>query len=163
MSLMDKFKYNHPRFEYTIRGGNWEYNNQKNSVLDMSTIYDNMLTDDRLKIIKLKEIAWRGKHHFPYNSGKDCTCCKGEYYFSCDPSKPGVIAYNCPNPYDNKYRMLDGRHRIMRHLFEGKTEAEYYVFDFNEIKHLMTGYKIIVLDDGSEVPLKTKNKKIDKD
>ena len=156
-------KFNHPRFEYSIRCGNWEYNNQKRSVLDMSSIYDNMLTDDRLKTIKLKEIAWRGKHHFPYNVGKNCTCCGGEYYLKCDPTKPGIIAYNCPNPYDNKYRMLDGRHRIMRHLFDGKTEAEYYVFDFNEIKHLMTGYKIIVLDDGSKVPLKTKNKKIDKD
>ena len=33
--------------------------------------------------------------------------------------------------------MLDGRHRIMRLLFEGITESKFYVFDFNEIKHFM--------------------------
>ena len=53
------------------------------------------------------------------------------------------IAYNCPNPYDNKYRMLDGRHRIMRHLFNGKTESEFYVFDFNEIKQFMIDWERI--------------------
>ena len=33
--------------------------------------------------------------------------------------------------------MLDGRHRIMRLLFQGKMESKFYVFDFNEIKHFM--------------------------
>ena len=75
--------------------------------------------------------------HFPYNLGKNCICCGGKAYINWDPSIPGIIAYNCPNPYDNKYRMLDGRHRIMRLLFEGKTESQFYVFDFNEIKHFI--------------------------
>ena len=135
--------FNSPKFVYTLRGGNWEYNNRKKSVLDMSYINNYMLTDDRLKTIKFKEIAWRGKHHFPYNLGENCYCCEGEAYRKCDPSQPGIIAFNCPNPFDNKYRMLDGRHRIMRHLFDGKTESEYYVFDFNEIKHLIRPYNRI--------------------
>ncbi len=128
---------NNPRFLYTPYDGNWEFNSQKLKVLDLTYICDNMLTEDRLKIVKLKEIAWRGKHHFPYNLGVNCFCCGGIGYVKCDPVTPGIIAYNCPNPYDNKYRMLDGRHRIMRLLFEGKTESKYYVFDFNEIKQFM--------------------------
>ena len=134
---------NNPRFVYTVHGGNWEYNNRKTSVLDMTYINNHMLTDDRLKTIKLKEIAWRGKHHFPYNLGENCYCCGGLAYINCDPTIPGIIAYNCPNPYDNKYRMLDGRHRIMRHLFDGKTESEFYVFDFDEIKNFMIDYQRI--------------------
>ena len=86
------------------------------------------------RLATLSEIAWRGKHHFPYNVGKNCVCCQGQAYLKCDPSIPGIIAYNCPNPYNNKYRMLDGRHRLMRHLFEGKTESKFYVFDFNLLK-----------------------------
>ena len=137
---MGEFKFNNPAFVYTLQGGNWEYNNQKRTVLDLSSVYANMLTDDRLKIIKLKEIAWRGKHHFPYNLGENCYCCGGEAYRKCDPTIPGIIAFNCPNPFDNKYRMLDGRHRMMRHLFDGKTESEFYVFDFDEIKNFMIYY-----------------------
>ena len=128
---------NNPRFYYSIFSGNWEYDNQENKILDLKYINNNLLSKDRLQIIKLKEIAWRGKHHFPYNVGENCICCRGKAYINCDPSIPGIIAYNCPNPYDNKYRMLDGRHRIMRLLFEGKTESQFYVFDFNEIKHFI--------------------------
>ena len=130
-------EHNNPRFFYSIYSGNWKFEEYESKTLDLGYIYDNMLTDDRLQTIKLKEIAWRGKHHFPYNVGENCKCCRGEAYRNCDPSIPGIIAYNCPNPYDNKYRMLDGRHRIMRLLFEGKTKSKFYVFDFNEIKHFM--------------------------
>ena len=127
-------KHNNPRFFYSDLDGNWEFENYKLKTLDLTYIYDNMLTNDRLQTIKHNEIAWRYKHHFPYNVGQNCPCCKGEAYVNCDPSIPGIIAFNCSNPYDNKYRMLDGRHRIMRLLFEGKSESKFYVFDFNEIK-----------------------------
>lgn len=128
---------NNPRFFYKYGSGNWQFEGHELKVLDLTFIVQNMLTEDRLKTIKLKEIAWRHKHNFPYGVGENCKCCGGEAYKNCDPNVPGIIAYNCPNPYDNKYRMLDGRHRIMRLLFEGKTKSKFYVFDFNEIKHFM--------------------------
>jgi hypothetical protein len=129
-------KYDNPRFIYTTFSGNWTIDG-KYKILDMEYITNNMLSEDRIKIIKHKEIAWRNKHHFPYGSGDNCPCCHGKKFRECDPNIPGIIVYNCPNPYDNKYRMLDGRHRIMRLLFEGKTESKFYVFDFNEIKHFI--------------------------
>ena len=126
-------------FHYKPYSGNWEYGNYRCQKLDL-TLLNDMLTNDRLKIIKLKEIAWKGKHHYPYNLGESCYCCGGVKYNNCNPEIPGIIAYNCQNPYDNKYTMLDGRHRITKHLNDGKTEAEYYVFDFNLIKHLIRPY-----------------------
>ena len=126
-------------FHYKPDSGNWEYGNFKCQKLDLSLLND-MLTNDKLKIIKLKEIAWKGKHHYPYNLGESCYCCGGVKYNNCNPEIPGIIAYNCDNPYDNKYTMLDGRHRITKHLNDGKTESEYYVFDFNKIKHLIRPY-----------------------
>jgi hypothetical protein len=135
---------NNPRFSYTMSGGNWEYEGQprlSDKVLDLKYIIDNMLTEDRLETIKLKEIAWKSKHLFPYDVGENCTCCGGYAYKNCDPTIPGIVAYNLSNPFDNKYRMLDGRHRIMRHLFDGKTESEFYVFDFNEIKNFIRNDK----------------------
>ena len=62
---------NNPRFYYSIFSGNWEYDNQYNKVLDFKYIINNLLSEDRLQIIKLKEIAWRNKHHFPYNVGEN--------------------------------------------------------------------------------------------
>ena len=126
-------------FHYKPYSGNWEYGNFKCQKLDLTLLSD-LLTNDRLKIIKLKEIAWKGKHHYPYNLGESCYCCGGVKYNNCNPEIPGIIAYNCDNPYDNKYTMLDGRHRITKHLNDGKTESEYYVFDFNKIKHLIRPY-----------------------
>ena len=52
---------NHPRFYYSIFSGNREYDNQDNKVLDLKYIINNLLSEDRLQIIKLKEIAWRNK------------------------------------------------------------------------------------------------------
>ena len=126
-------------FHYKPDSGNWEYGNFKCQKLDL-TLLNDMLTNDKLKIIKLKEIAWKGKHHYPYNLGESCYCCGGVKYNNCNPEIPGIIAYNCDNPYDNKYTMLDGRHRITKHLNDGKIEAEYYVFDFDEIKHFIRPY-----------------------
>ena len=129
-------------FIYNINSGNWRYGDHECQKLDLDLLTD-MLTVERLQTIKLKEIAWKGKHHYPYNLGEHCYCCGGRKYSNCDPNIPGIIAYNCKNPYDNKYTMLDGRHRITRHLDNGKTEAEYYVFDFDEIKHLIRPYNRI--------------------
>ena len=129
-------KYDNPKFIYTTFSGNWTIDG-KQQILNMEYIFDNMLTEDKLKIIKHKEIAWRNKHHYPHGVGNNCPCCRGKKFRECDPNIPGIIAYNCPNPYDNKYRMLDGRHRIMRLLLEGKTESKFYVFDFNKIKHFI--------------------------
>ena len=136
-------EYNNPRFLYTTFDGNWEFEKFKVKALDLGYVHDNLLTNDRLQTIKLKEIAWRGKHHFPYHVGENCACCNGKAYIKCNPNIPGIIAYNCPNPYDNKYRMLDGRHRIMRLLFEGKSESKFYVLDFNEIKHFIRDDKTL--------------------
>ena len=128
---------NNAKFYHTYDSGNWEYEGNKLKILDLEYIIYNMLSTDRLEVINLKEIAWRHKHNFPYGVGNNCKCCGGKAFRECDPTIPGIIAYNCPNPYDNKYRMLDGRHRIMRLLFEGKTESKFFVFDFNEIKHFI--------------------------
>jgi len=148
---------NYPKFVYTTLYGNWEFDEFKLKVLDLENIRKDMLTEDRLQIIKHKEIAWRGKHHFPYNSGENCACCQGQAYLKCDPSIPGIIAYNCPNPYDNKYRMLDGRHRIMRLLFEGKTESKFYVFDFNKIKQFIRDDKSMHCYKGDKIILNVIN------
>lgn len=120
--------------------GNWTLGGLSDRILLIKKIRP-LLVDDKIQKIKLKEIAWRDKHHFPYRSGNNCWCCGGIRYANCDVSYPGIIAYNAPNPYDNKYRMIDGRHRIMKLLFHGKKYGLFYVFDFEELKPLVQHYE----------------------
>ena len=120
------------RLQYTEYSGNWEASGLHDRVLLIQKIRP-LLTDDKIQKIELKEIAWRDKHHFPYRSGDHCPCCDGIRYINCDVSYPGIIAYNAPNPYDNKYRMIDGRHRIMKLLFNKEKYGSFYVFNFEEL------------------------------
>ena len=64
-----------------------------------------LLTDDRLETILLSDIAWKGKH-------KPSLVKQDIRYRHADPYIPGILAFNAPNPYNDKYRMIDGNHRI---------------------------------------------------
>ena len=39
------------------------------------------------------------------------------------------------NPYNKKYRMIDGRHRLLKQINLGKDKFLFYIFQYNEIKH----------------------------
>ena len=39
-----------------------------------------LITEDTLQSLKLKDIAWWGKHHYPNYCGKKCKCCGGIRY-----------------------------------------------------------------------------------
>jgi len=113
--------------------GNWEIDNKKFCLIDLKQVAK-LLNDNRLQKIKLDDIAWKGKHNFPYLCGNKCSCCNGSRYINCDIKYPPIIASSAPNPYNNKYRMIDGRHRIQKMLFDGLKESLFYVFDFDELR-----------------------------
>jgi len=120
------------RISYIPGDGNWNIGDNELKILNLNNLVP-FLIKDNLKTIPLKEIAWRGKHNFPYFTEELQT----ERYKNCNTKYPGIILYNAPNPYDNKYRMIDGRHRIIKLLREGVTESLYYTLNFNDIKHLI--------------------------
>ena len=115
----------------TQMDGDWRLEGKECSVIKLK---DLVLSDDKLKVIKLEEIAWKGKNYFPNKCGNNCYCCGGKKYRSCDIKYPLIIAKNIPNPFNDKYRMIDGRHRIQKLLLNGCTESLCYVFDYDELK-----------------------------
>ena len=122
--------------------GNWEIDDKRFCLIDLKEVAK-LLNNNRLQKIKLDDIAWKGKHNFPYLSGNKCSCCNGSRYINCDIRYPPIIASSAPNPYNNKYRMIDGRHRIQKMLFGGLKESLFYVFDFDELRpHIISGSKI---------------------
>ena len=88
-----------------------------------------LLTDDRLETVSLSDIAWKGKH-------KPSLVQQGIRYRHADPYIPGILAFNAPNPYNDKYRMIDGNHRIHKLFSENVKESEFYVLDFEKLMPL---------------------------
>ena len=56
-------------------------------------------------------------------------------YINADIGYPLIAVEGLSNPSNKKYRMIDGRHRLLKQLNEGKTEFLFYVLPFNSIKH----------------------------
>ena len=115
----------------TEMDGDWRVEGKERCSIELKNL---ILTDDKLKMIKLNEIAWKGKNYFPEKCGDNCYCCGGRKYKSCDVKYPLIIAENAPNPFNDKYRMIDGRHRIQKLLLNGYTESLCYVFDYVKLK-----------------------------
>jgi len=114
--------------------GNWELPGAgKRSTITMRHIL-HLLDDSRLKRLSLRDIAWKGKHFFPYQCGEECFCCGGQRYTTADTSYPGIVLHNAPNPYANDYRMIDGKHRMMKLLLSGVTSSLFYVIEYDEVK-----------------------------
>ena len=85
-----------------------------------------LLTEERIKSVKLKSIAWKNKHNFPFPW-------LGERYNNADTNYLGIITTG-PNPYDNEYRMIDGRRRIHKLLSNKIIESNFYVIEWDELK-----------------------------
>lgn len=102
-------------------------------ILELNEI-EHLLTDDRIKIIEHKDIGWKGRHLDAKRSGSECICCDGERYRECDPRFPGILADGGPNPYNKRYRMIDGKHRISKLCNTGVKKSPFYVLDYKEIK-----------------------------
>ena len=138
---MDKKWYHsfHKSKYYRNSSGNWCITEDVNKIhyLFLEDIIP-LLTEDKIKSIPLKSIGWRDKHIFPEPWIT-------ERYYLCDVSYPGIIT-NGPNPYDNEYRMIDGRHRIHKLLSNGVQESLYYVLDWDTIKDLFVENNNDIID-----------------
>ena len=110
-----------------IGAGNWCITEDLKKVhyLFMEDIL-HLLTEERLKSVLLKSIAWRDKHLFPLSW-------KGERYDASDIKYPGIITIG-RNPHDNEYRMVDGRRRIHKLLSNGVTNSNFYVIIWEELR-----------------------------
>ena len=125
----------------TSTEGDWRLDGYQKSVIELKKLLP-LLINERLENIKLDNIAWKGKDLYPKKSGDNCYCCGGKKYRNCDTKYPLIIAENAPNPFNDKYRMIDGRHRIQKLLLNGHTEGLCYVFDYVELKPFLVEKKL---------------------
>lgn len=54
-------------------------------------------------------------------------------YIRADLDLPGIVAKGMENPFMKEYRMIDGRHRLVKAIEQGKKEFNSYVLCREEI------------------------------
>ena len=64
-----------------------------------------------------------------------------ERYQTCNIRVPGIVALDAINPYNKKYRMIDGSHRMAKMLLETKIrESLFYVITKEELYSRVIDY-----------------------
>ena len=56
-------------------------------------------------------------------------------YKLADVAYPLFAVEGMENPHNKKYRMIDGRHRLLKQINLGKDKFLFYIFQYDEIKH----------------------------
>lgn len=128
------YEYHYHECNWSPAYGDWRIHSlseDNNLILPIQKI-EHLLTEDKLQLVQHKDIAWKGKHLYPFHNLENCVCCEGKRYASCDIKYPGIITEG-HNPYDNKYRMIDGKHRMQKMRYLGMTQSQYYLIPFNEL------------------------------
>ena len=111
--------------------GDWSIGNEV-SLIHLKDL-EPYLTEDNLQTIEHEEIGWKGRH-LTEGIEEDCLCCNGNRYKTCDIKYPGILSLGAPNHYSKKYRMIDGKHRMMKMRKLGITESLFYVLAFEDLK-----------------------------
>jgi hypothetical protein len=58
----------------------------------------------------------------------------GQRFRKADVTFPGLLVHGMPNPCKLPYRMIDGRRRLEKMRRAGRVDAEFLVFEFEEVQ-----------------------------
>jgi len=100
--------------------GDWRID-ENSYILDLKRIKP-LLKKESKKLIKFEDIGYKGKDMNPLLSE--------ERYNACDINFPGILTEG-QNPYNCRYRMIDGKHRIIKMNNMGIKESLFYVIDYD--------------------------------
>lgn len=116
--------------------GDWRIHEitMKGTISLKLTDIQHLLTEDKLQTLNLSDVAWKGKHLPDKFVGENCICCGGERFLRCDVRFPGIVLVDVNNPYGNKYRLIDGKHRAHKLSSSGHLTSKFYVLHLSEVK-----------------------------
>ena len=115
--------------------GDWRFPNQKEEKihLSMSSI-KYLLKENRIEELEIKDIAYKGFNLSKDLTGNNCCCCNGERYINCNIKFPPIVITGY-NKFNKKYRLIDGKHRVMKLLSKNIHKSKFYVLDYKDIKN----------------------------
>jgi hypothetical protein len=56
-------------------------------------------------------------------------------FILADTKYPMIVVENMPNPHNKRYRMIDGRHRLLKQTQQGLLYFSFYVLQYDDIKY----------------------------
>ena len=124
--------------------GDWRMLNHDNSFLQTNNLI-HLLTDKNLKIINFEDIAYRSSN-LPVNQTHEyCRCCGGRRYNQLKKYSiiypPILLKGKKYNNFNKEYRLLDGKHRMMRLSKMKKNKYFFFVLSYNDIKQYIEKIK----------------------
>lgn len=118
--------------------GEWALPGRPFTTLLMNELADFLVAKRRKPcVVRLARIYAKPRDY----TGRDDFC--GERYEQADPSHPGFVVRGMPNPDNLPYRMVDGRRRLHKLRQQGRRTSLFYVFDYEEIEHLIRDVRIV--------------------
>ena len=78
----------------------------------------NLFCEGKMEIVKFSDIAIKY-----FDKIKE----EGRRYEEADVRFPGILAEGVENPYNKRYRLCDGRHRIKKLINQGHSEGVFYI------------------------------------
>lgn len=99
-----------------------------------------ILNQKDVKLIKLKDVAWRGFNLNINQRGNDCLCCDGLRFKLCDTSLPGILLEGFKNPGERKYMCIDGKHRIESLLSHNLKTGIFFILNRSDIENHLNNW-----------------------
>lgn len=104
----------------------WRVFPDKDSFINVNDVIPFLKTP---KLLQFDDIAWKGM---------DMPLIKySNRYINADITFPGVVVEDGPNPFDKKYRMIDGGHRMAKMQYYGMTESFFHVINTEQFYSLL--------------------------
>ena len=130
-SYFNKIKRNLGYFH--IMRGEWRLYVDSDTVIDCRHLIDLANSQKRKsKSIWIKDIAIKSLDSIPDNPSE---------YEYVNPKIPIIVVEGLQNKDNKKYRLLDGRHRILKTLKRDRAAINAHVFSFDEIEPYIEIYR----------------------
>ena len=113
--------------------GPWRVWSDKDSYIDLAEDIQPLLYGRDPQLISHDDVAW-WYMDTPQKKIDD-------RYHACNIRIPGIVALEVVNPYNKKYRMIDGSHRMAKMLLETNIkESLFYVISKDEFYSTVKDY-----------------------
>lgn len=97
------------------------------SAVNVSVLFS-YLKDKETKKVNIKDIAYKPITDSDLDKHR---------LINADTKYPVILVDDMPNPYNSKYRMVDGRHRIRKLIDLGSTTVVAYILSFKDFRRLL--------------------------
>lgn len=108
-----------------IMDGEWCLEGCREMYIDTDSVIDLIKFRNAVPVhLHIGEIAHKELDSIDINGGR---------YIAADTRFPVLVVEGMQNPYNKKYRLIDGRHRLLKTINEGKAELRVYVVTESDV------------------------------